>query len=231
MRLVKECVDIAVATNNPDEMLAFWIQDAGLPYGRLLEAGGGIYQHRLRLKGCAFKMNHLKDPLPENSPSGFHRLYIASDVDEAKNLQDPDGSLVTLVPEGSQGITHIGIGMKVRSLPKAQVFLRDTLQAEDLGDNRFRIGTTLFLLEQAAPNTPAPNVPGGPMGKGYRYLTIQVHDIDAEHEGLLARGAQEVAAPRSFQNASRISFVTDTEGNSVEVLERLPEWELVQRHP
>lgn len=217
MKLTKDCIDIGVRTNNLDEMLQFWTETVGLPYEELLKVGGGLHQHRLGLNGSVFKLNHTRELLPDNAPSGYHRLYIASDIDEERSLQDPDGSLVTLVPRGSAGITHIGIGMKVRSLPEARTFFQETLQAENLGGGRFRLGTTQFILEQAGPDMP---LPGGMIGSGYRYITVQVNKVDAEHKALLARGAREAAAPRTLGSTARISFITDADGNWIEVSQR-----------
>lgn len=217
MKLAKECVDIGVRTNNKERMLKFWTETVGLPYEELLKLGGGVHQHRLGLNGSVFKLNHARETIPDTAPTGYHHLYIASDDREVKHLVDPDGSLVTLLPRGSEGITHIGIGMKVKSLPDAQVFFRDVLQADSLGDNRFRIGTTVFLLQQAEPGTPAP---GGFIGKGFRYITVQVHKVDTEHKGLVARGAIEDKPPEDWGTTARVSFITDSEGNVIEISQR-----------
>ena len=217
MKLAKEHIDIGVRTNNKEAMLQFWTEIVGLPYEERLKLGGGVHQHRLGLNGSVFKLNHTRDPIPDTAPTAYHRLYIAADVKEEIQLQDPDGSLVTLLPRGSTDITHIGIGMKVRSLADARVFFHQTLQAESLGDDRFRIGTTVFVLEQAEPGTPAS---GGFIGKGFRYITIQVHKVDAEHQGLLERGALEDKAPETWGTTARVSFVTDEDGNVIEISQR-----------
>lgn len=217
MKLAKDHIDIGVRTNHLDTMLQFWTETVGLPYEELLKIGGGVHQHRLSLNGSVFKLNHTRDPVPDTAPTGYHRLYIAADVEEEKNLQDPDGSLVTLIPRGSQGISHIGIGMKVKNLPEARIFFRDTLQADIVSDDQFRLGTTLFLLEQAEPGAPSS---GGFIGKGYRYITVQVHKVDAEHQGLVARGALEEMPPVTLGTTARVSFITDIDGNVIEISQR-----------
>ena len=217
MKLAKDHIDIGVRTNNKEAMLQFWTETVGLAYEELLKLGGGVHQHRLSLNGSVFKLNHTRDPIPDTAPTAYHRLYIAADIYEERHLQDPDGSLVTLLPKGSKDITHIGIGMKVKSLPGARVFFRETLQAHSLSEDRFRIGTTIFLLEQAEPGTPAS---GGFIGKGFRYITIQVHKVDAEHQGLVARGAREDKPPETWGTTARVSFVTDADGNVIEISQR-----------
>jgi len=107
--------------------------------------------------------------------------------------------------------------MKVQSLPEARIFFRDTLQADSLSDNRFRIGTTVFLLEKSDPDAPAS---GGFIGKGFRYITVQVHKVDAEHKGLVARGAIEEKPPETWGTTARVSFITDADGNVIEISQR-----------
>lgn len=217
MKLAKDYVDIGVRTNNKEAMLNFWTNTVGLQYEELLKIGGGVHQHRLSLNGSVFKLNHTRETIPDTAPTGYHRLYIAADIEQEKHLQDPDGSLVTLVPKGRSDITHIGIGMKVKNIHEAVAFFKDTLQADELSDNRFRLGTTIFLLEQAAPGTLAS---GGFIGKGYRYCTIQVHKVDSEHQGLIERGALEGAAPVTMGTTARVSFINDADGNVIEISQR-----------
>jgi hypothetical protein len=216
MNLAKNCIDIGVRTNNQDDMLAFWTQEVGLPYDELLKIGKGVHQHRLRLNGSIFKLNHAREALPETVATGYRELLIAADVSSETQLTDPDGNKVTLVPEGTYGITNIGMRMSVRSMTQAERFFEHTLTAEDLSNNCYRWGTTVFLLQEE------PNLPksGGMAGKGYRYITVQVFKVDLEHKELLARGALEGSAPFTLGSTARISFITDSDGNWIEVSQR-----------
>jgi lactoylglutathione lyase len=55
---------------------------------------------------------------------------------------------------------------------------------------------------------------------GYRYLTVQVWDVDAEHAGIVARGGTEGRPPVTLGTTARVSFVRDPDGNWIEVSQR-----------
>jgi len=55
---------------------------------------------------------------------------------------------------------------------------------------------------------------------GFRYITIQVRDCDAEHRRMLAAGAAEGAPPFTLGTVARISFIRDPDGNWVEISQR-----------
>ena len=216
MKLAKNYIDVGVRTNKLDSMLEFWTKEVGLPYDELLKIGGGVHQHRLALKGSIFKLNHARSPLPENAPTGYRELLIASDVSEATPLADPDGNKVTLVPAGLHGITNIGMKMVVRSLDDARRFFTEGVQAEPLSDISYRWGTTVFLLDE---DKDAP-VGGGMQGTGYRYMTVQVFKVDSEHAEAIERGALEGSAPVTLGSTARISFITDPDNNWIEISQR-----------
>ena len=61
----------------------------------------------------------------------------------------------------------------------------------------------------------------GPMtARGYRYITIQVRDVDHEHAGIVARGGAEGRPPITLGTTARISFVRDPDGNWIEISQR-----------
>jgi len=216
MQLAKDCIDIGVRTNNLDDMLEFWTGEVGLPYDELLKIGGGVHQHRLRLNGSVFKLNHARETLPDNQPSGYRELLIASNVEAPRTLADPDGNVVTLVPKGHGGVTRTGMRMTVRSMEASERFFSNALQTESLGEHRFRWGTTVFQLQEMPGLEPS----GGMQGAGYRYTTVQVYKVDTEHAALIERGAVEAAAPMTLGETARISFITDPDGNWIEISQR-----------
>ena len=110
MKLSKDFIDVGIQTNQRDAMLDFWGNDVGLPYEELLKVGGGTHQHRHTLNGSVLKLNHVRDPLPGGPPTGYVGLLIAAaNLNRQQTFEDPDGNNVTLVPEGYNGISHIGI--------------------------------------------------------------------------------------------------------------------------
>ena len=57
-------------------------------------------------------------------------------------------------------------------------------------------------------------------GPGFRYITVQVFDVDQEHAGILARGGSEGRPPLTLGKVARISFVRDPDGNWIEISQR-----------
>ncbi len=217
MKLAKDHIDIGIQTNQREEMLTFWGETIGLPYDELLKVGGGMHQHRHALNGSIFKLNHLRTPLTEDSPTGYIQLMIArKGISAPETLTDPDDNTVTLVPPGYQGITHIGIQLEVSSVEKFQHFYRHILQIEEVSKNCFCWGTTLFFLKE----NPAHKYCTEMQGKGYRYITVQVWDLDTEHRDLVSRGGKEARAPVTLGKTARISFITDPDGNWIEISQR-----------
>ncbi len=217
MKLAKNYIDIGIQTNQREEMLVFWGKTIGLPYEELLKVGGGMHQHRHSLNGSVFKLNHLRDPLAENNGTGYVGLMVARDQTSApENFTDPDGNSVTLVPQGYRGITHIGIQLEVSSIEKFQHFYRHILQIEEISEMCFRWGTTLFFLEENAEHQYCSTM----QGKGYRYITAQVWDVEGEHKKIVARGGKEARAPITLGETARISFITDPDGNWIEISQR-----------
>lgn len=217
MKLAKDYIDVGVQTNRLEPMLKFWQEEAGLEYEELLKVGGGTHQHRHAMNGSVFKLNSIRDPLPAGAMTGYRQLYIARpDLDVPVALTDPDGNRVTLVPQGYEGITHIGIGMEVSSLPVFTRFYRDVLQIEQVADRVFRWATTLFFLSENPGLVAATDM----RGIGYRYITVQVWKVDEEHREFLVRGGAEGRPPVTLGTTARISFIKDPDNNWIEVSQR-----------
>ena len=64
-----------------------------LPYEELLEVGGGIYQHRLGMRGTALKLNSSRQMLP-NGPtmSSGARDFLTPNSSFPVHPRDPDGT-------------------------------------------------------------------------------------------------------------------------------------------
>jgi len=220
MNLAKPRVDIGLNTNNLAAMLAFWQGEAGIPFDHVLPIRKGMKQHRHDANGSVLKINHYDAPLPDTPPSGYAELVVARDgVKAPKHLRDPDGNAVTLVPRGHDGVTQIGIRLKVRDLEAHRRFYAGALGlAEEprAGGAAFRAGETLLILEQSA------DAPGDAVmdGKGWRYITFQVFKTDAEHAYIVAHGGREAVKPVTLGSTARISMVRDPDGNWIEISQR-----------
>lgn len=208
MKLAKPCLDLGLNTDRRDEQLAFWQDEVGLAYDHMGKLGGGMQQHRHHLHGSILKVNHARDPLAPAAPSGFKRLWIAGDG--PRDLTDPDGNDVRLVPRGHDGITGIAIELMVNDIEASRRFYE-----EAMGFTGLMCGTTRLIM------TPGKVEPSpGWRAPGFRYITIQVFDAVAAHDRVLARGGTEGAPPRVLGDVVRFSFVRDPDGNFIEISER-----------
>lgn len=217
MQLAKPRFDIGLSTNVIEPMLAFWQAEVGAAFDHLLPIRRGQDQHRHDLMGSVLKINHHAAPLPANPPSGYRELLIAREgLTAPRALLDPEGNRVSLVPPGADGVTQIGVRLAVRDLAAHRRFYAEVLGLPEERSGAFRAGESLILLEEA-PDAPADAQMAGP---GWRYITLQVFKVDAEHAGVLARGGREALAPITLGTTARISMVRDPDGNWLELSQR-----------
>ena len=221
MNLAKPRIDIGFATNNAPAALAFWQNEIGLPFDHTQPIRRGYKQHRHDLCGSILKINQVYEPLPDNPPSGYRELLIARDgIVTPQPMTDPEGNRVSLVPKGLFGIERIGIRLGVRDVEAHRRFYSEALglpqgKAVD-GAMTFLAGDTVLIVEQAAeaPEDAAFD------GKGWRYITFQVFEVDREHAYVLAHGGREARAPVTLGSTARISMVRDPDGNWIELSQR-----------
>lgn len=217
MKLAKQRIDVGLYTNRREEQLAHWQGAVGLPFEELLPAGRGVHQLRHGLNGSVLKINHVRDPLPDAAPSGYRELWIArDDLERAETLRDPDGNVATVVPRGRDGIEGIGVGLAVRDPAEFHRFYGHALELPACGENAYRCGDSVLRFARAAgAGSDAPL-----RAPGFRYITIQVWDADAEHARIVERGGREGMAPVTLGEVARISFVRDPDGNWIEISQR-----------
>jgi catechol 2,3-dioxygenase-like lactoylglutathione lyase family enzyme len=220
MQLAKTVIDIGLSTNNLEPMLRFWQQDVGLRFDHVLPVRRGQKQYRHDEQGSVIKINHHTDPLPKAAPSGYRELIIAREgLQKSQRMIDPDGNRVRLVPKGDDGVTQLAVAMGVRSLLEHRRFYGDILGFAEQpwsGGAAFRLGESLLLLgeDRAATVDPARQA------SGWRYITLQIADIDAVHDGLRSRGVREGLAPITLGDVARISMILDPDGNWIELSRR-----------
>lgn len=218
MELAKRHLDVGLFTNSLEPVLEFWQHQVGLPFEEVLATGGGSRQHRHAFVGGVLKINHARDPLPEAPPSGYRELLLAKEgIVEAHELTDPESNRVTLVPPGFRGVTSSGVVVAVSSLANARRYYGDSLGWEERSEATFACGETLLFLREDASLKPQTDVMRAP---GYRYLTVQVRDCDAEYNAILERGGSSGMAPRTMGEVARFGFVRDPDGNWLEISQR-----------
>ena len=216
MRLAKQCVDIALQTNDPLPMLTFWQSMPGVAFVHDQWLPSGAHQHRHDVRGSVLKINHQDQPL-STSLSGYRELLIASDgVSAPRSLSDPDRNCVSLIPAGHLGVTQVGVRIAVRSLPEHCHFYASVFGLREIRKGVFAAGETLLMLEEDR----SASLNAGFHGIGWRYMTFEVFDVRREHEAALAKGGREALAPVLIGDTARISMILDPDGNWVELSQR-----------
>ena len=216
MELAKPHLDIGVFTNDLEPMLEFWQQEVGLEFEEMLPTGRGNAQHRHVLNGSVFKLNHSRELLPDSGPSGYQHLYIATNAASVRELEDPEGNLVSLVPRGWRGVEGIAVDVVVRSIEVSRRYYGETLGFSEVEPGSYRCGDTLLFLREDAAQPPT----GEMRDSGYRYLTAQVRSVDTEYAKIIERGGGEGSPPVTLGEVARIAFVRDPDGNWLEVSQR-----------
>jgi lactoylglutathione lyase len=154
MHLAKNFLDIGLSTNNLAPILAFWQEEAGATFDHVLPIRPGHDQHRHDISGSVLKINHHVSPLPPNPPSGYRELIIAREgLTSVKEMADPEGNRVTLVPMGQDGVSQIAVRMAVRNLDAHRRFYGEALGFPEEQSGAFRAGESLILLEGAVRQT------------------------------------------------------------------------------
>jgi lactoylglutathione lyase len=220
MQLAKNVIDLGLSTNKLEPMLQFWQQDAGLRFDHVLPVRRGQKQYRHDALGSVIKLNHHVEPLPAAAPSGYRELTIAKEgIKTSRSMLDPDGNRIRLVPPGHDGINQIAVTMGVRSLDEHRRFYGDILGFAEIawsGGCSFRLGDSLLLLEE----DPAATIDPVRQAAGWRYITLQIADIDAVHDDLQSKGVREGLAPVTLGDVARISMILDPDGNWIELSRR-----------
>lgn len=207
MKLAKDCIDVGLYTDQYEAQRRFYCDELGLPYEELLKVGGGLHQHRLGLHGSVLKVNHSREPLDE-APTNFIGLEINGPT--ARQLRDPDGTQITVSPD----VERIAVHWAASAPERLGQLLRDGFDAVDVGAGRLRVGSTTLVLHSGGETV-------GPVrSRGFRYLTVQVWDVRAEHASLLRVGWKEWIAPMKLGETAYISFVVDPDGSPIEISQR-----------
>jgi len=213
IQLVKPALDVGLYTNQADALRGFYEGELGIAYNHLLKAGRGVHQHRLDLdtNGAVLKVNDARDPLPD-APSGYVGLAIVGDRPRA--LHDPDALPVEVV-ESLPGGAQVRITVGTADVPAHERWFDHGLGASQIGESQFLLGSTLIELD--ANDQPYTDTM---FARGFRYLTVQVADVVAEHRRLVEMGFESATEPVRLGDVAAISFVRDPGGNWLEVSQR-----------
>lgn len=220
--IAKDCLDVGLFTNRLEEMLAFWQAEIGLQFDHMLPVGGGVRQHRHDYENAVLKLNHTRDALEPAVPSGYQRLIIAGDdITSPRDLTDPDGNAVRLVPRGMDGIDHWAIEVATRTRDSFFNHYHSALglPKDEAMPCAVRCGRSLIIGVEA-PDIADATGSDQMQALGFRYTTLQVAKVDSVHAKAVEAGAQEGRSPTTLGKTARISFLKDIYGNWMELSQR-----------
>ena len=213
LTLAKPALDVGLYTNQLDECLAFWQDQVNVPFDHLLKLGGGAHQHRHQIGNSVLKINNTREPIAPGNPTGLHTLTLFDkDCEAPIELLDPDGNNVVLAP--ADGAHNLKLTLQVNDIDAQHQFYATTLGLPEAGTHTFAIGDSLLEL------TPGSVGNFDRQGIGYRYMTVQVFDVVAEHTRIVQAGGTEGMAPTRLGDVAYISFVCDADGNWIEISQR-----------
>jgi catechol 2,3-dioxygenase-like lactoylglutathione lyase family enzyme len=146
-------------------------------------------------------------------------MVAREEVRAPRLMVDPDGNRLRLVPPGHDGVNQLAVVIGVRSLSEHRRFYGEVLGFTEQtwsGGAAYRLGDSLVLLMQDTAATADPVRHAG----GWRYITLQIGDIDAIHADLRGKGVREGLAPVTVGSVARISMILDPDGNWIELSRR-----------
>lgn len=220
--IAKDCLDVGLFTNQLEEMQEFWESEVGLKFDHMLPIGGGVRQYRYDFENAVLKINHTRTRLPSKSSGGFQRLILGvAGLEATRDLTDPDGNHVRLVPKGTDGIEHWALEVATKS-PDA--FLNHYERCLELPRHNALPAAVLcgrsLIMAVEAPIIADEADSDALHRTGFRYATIQVTKVDPVHAKAVRAGAKEAMAPRTLGQTARVSFIKDNHGNWMEISQR-----------
>ncbi|GIR63490.1 MAG: hypothetical protein CM15mP68_1560 [Pseudomonadota bacterium] len=148
MQLVKPALDVGLYTNNLDSVLAFWQQQANVPFSELLPVGGGVHQHRHAIGDSVLKINHSRTALPSGA-SGLAKLTIFNNhIDAPQQLKDPDGNHVELLPTKPDA-PNLRLTLKVNDITASKHFYQQALGLSRNDHGAFLVGRSEVFYNPA----------------------------------------------------------------------------------
>ena len=128
--------------------------------------------------------------------------------------------------------TGVDIGIVVSDGPAALAFYRDLVGLTHAGDNPFPGGGTMHrlmagesMIKVVVPEpvvSAAPPAGGIDAGRGFRYITFSVDDLDDLIDRCRAASVPVTREATTMAPGVRIALVSDPDGNTVEFLEMRP---------
>jgi len=216
IRLAKSHLDIGLFTTDISSHHEFWSGPVDLELDHELNFNQEITQHRYDAHGSVIKVNQHKGVLTNVPPSGFSQLTIAKDISDPLMLKHPGGDSVELVPHGTRGVVGIGITISTTNINALMDFYLEVMGFDYIDDTTVRCGDTILFFTEGQAGSHVDSF----IGANFRYLTVQIFDADEECKLVAAKGGNIVQLPITIGEIARYGFVTDPDGNWIEISAR-----------
>ena len=198
----------------------FWNSKINLEFQGTLELGGDLVnqpttQYRYVAGGSIIKVNHYQGDLPHTDieSSGYKGVLVASTVKDFQVYRTLSGESVNVVPTGTDQITGIGILVHSPDPGRLLHFYTNIMEFEKIGPSRVKAGETVIFVDEG----PGGSVTSTFAGTGFRYITVHVVNADSALQGISNRGGTISIRPIDYGKIARLGFVTDPDGNWIEV--------------
>lgn len=215
MHLAKDRLDVALMTDRM-EVVEHWRDVVGLRLEETLPIRRGQVQYRFDLCDSVLKVNVIDAGVDPARRSGIVEVAVADAARAGSTHTDPDGTSIRFVAPGEEGVEQIAVTLAVADAAAARRHYVDALGWTPLAGGVVVCGRTIVRWGERPGVGPVPSMPL----RGWAYLTVQIHDCDAEHAGVVARGGVEGLAPVTLGTTARISMVRDPDTNWLELSQR-----------
>jgi lactoylglutathione lyase len=220
IRLAKPSFDVCLSTGVAERILPFWRDTVGLVPEGVLVIRDGLTQYRHAAAGSIIKINHYARMHGQAAPSGYRELLIAREgLVGANSLTDPEGNRVTLLSPQLHGVRQIALRLSVRDLTASIDFYGRALglpASADGKEGRVAVGESLLLLSEDRAAVLDPPL----IGAGFRFLTLQIFDVNAVYRDVIERGGAAGHPPKAVGDIAKYALVRDPDGNWVELSQR-----------
>ncbi len=216
IRIAKNHLDIGLFTKDIENHHQFWSETVKLDLDHELKFNRDITQHRYDAHNSVIKVNQHKGALDSKPPSGYCQLTIAKDIIEPMMLKHPGGDAVELVPSGTNGVVGIGITISTQDIDDMMRFYLHVMGFDKVSKNIARCGDSLLFVVKGKPGTHTDSF----IGPNFRYLTVQIFDADDECALISKKGGHIAQDPVTIGDIARYGFVTDPDGNWIEISAR-----------
>jgi hypothetical protein len=215
--LARPGLDFGLPTDNEKARRAFYegLDLVHLKTDNIMDGQDEVYYE---LHGSWLKIVTSDQPMPAGVSGYDELLFVSGASTQVSRLIDPDGVKVSVVPRGYRGLDEVGVIVKVNDVSAKERFLSEGMQGDRTDSGGWRVGNTVFFVEQASPRLE----PGPMFARGFTMVSLIVRSIYKTHAALCAAGASHglrVCEDSIVPGRCLFSFVRDPNGNWIELVQ------------